>query len=112
MEARWRPVELHLERSRQLRVRWADGHESVYPVAYLRQQCPCATCRHEREARARNPLHVIPTPARMVDQATAVSAELVGHYALRVTWADGHDTGIYDFAALRALCPCAACRGK
>lgn len=112
MEARSRPVEIHLERSRQLCVRWADGHESVYPVVFLRQHCPCATCRHEREARARNPLHVMSAPTRMADQATAIGAELVGHYALRISWADGHDTGIYDFATLRALCPCAECGGK
>jgi DUF971 family protein len=35
--------------------------------------------------------------------ATIASAELVGNYAVRVRWADGHDTGIYDFALLRAL---------
>ena len=25
----------------------------------------------------------------------------VGRYGLRITWADGHDTGIYTFEALR-----------
>ncbi len=36
----------------------------------------------------------------MVDGA---GAELVGQYGLRITWADGHDTGIYDYELLRSL---------
>jgi DUF971 family protein len=36
-------------------------------------------------------------------QVTARSAELVGHYGLRMVWNDGHDTGIYDYALLRRL---------
>jgi DUF971 family protein len=32
----------------------------------------------------------------------------VGHYALRPTWADGHDTGIYAFDRLRELGDAAA----
>jgi DUF971 family protein len=27
-------------------------------------------------------------------------AELVGNYALRLQWSDGHDTGIYAFSTL------------
>ncbi|MFQ6673118.1 MAG: gamma-butyrobetaine hydroxylase-like domain-containing protein, partial [Candidatus Tectimicrobiota bacterium] len=30
---------------------------------------------------------------------------LVGAYAVRLTWSDGHDTGFYSFRFLRALCP-------
>jgi DUF971 family protein len=31
------------------------------------------------------------------------SIELVGLYALRPTWADGHDFGLFSFDRLRAL---------
>lgn len=41
--------------------------------------------------------------------AEIVAAELVGHYAVRFTWADGHSTGIYAFSALRTSCPCLEC---
>ncbi|HZS33574.1 MAG TPA: gamma-butyrobetaine hydroxylase-like domain-containing protein [Methylomirabilota bacterium] len=34
---------------------------------------------------------------------------LVGRYALGVTWEDGHKS-IYPYEALRAACPCGACR--
>ena len=36
----------------------------------------------------------------------------VGSYALTIVWEDGHDYGIYNWHYLRALCPCAECRGK
>lgn len=36
-------------------------------------------------------------------------AELVGNYAIRLRWTDGHDTGIYAFTILRAACPCPRC---
>jgi len=35
--------------------------------------------------------------------------EPVGNYALRFTWGDGHNTGIYSFDLLRSLCPCREC---
>ena len=38
-----------------------------------------------------------------------VGAELVGNYAVRFAWADGHGAGIYPFSTLRAGCPCAVC---
>jgi DUF971 family protein len=36
---------------------------------------------------------------------TATNAQLVGGYALRVEFSDGHDTGIYSFNYLREICP-------
>ena len=30
-------------------------------------------------------------------------AELVGNYAIKFRWSDGHDTGIFEFRLLRAL---------
>ena len=34
----------------------------------------------------------------------------VGHYAYKIAWNDGHDTGIYTLENLRALCQCSACQ--
>lgn len=108
-EASQRPVSFELDRRHGLRVRWADGHFSEYSLVELRRACPCATCREAREERSRNPLRVIQAPADAAAVVTVESAELVGHYAIRLRWKDGHDTGIYDYAALRAMCACAAC---
>lgn len=105
------PLALDLDRQKELRIRWTDGHESVYPLEALRRACPCATCRAEREARQRNPLHVLAGSADRRAMTTVDQAELVGRYALRIRWNDGHDTGIYDFQTLRSECPCSACAG-
>jgi len=105
------PLELDLDRTNRLRIKWADGHESVYPLALLRRSCPCAACRNDRDDQKRNPLHVMRPAANPLDIAVAEDAELVGNYALRIKWKDGHDSGIYDYRLLRSLCPCEACGG-
>lgn len=100
---RFQPVHLDLQRTRELRIRWADGAETALPLATLRGACPCATCRALRDERQRSPLTVLRTPPNIADMTTVEQADLVGHYALRVRWKDGHDTGIFDFALLRSL---------
>lgn len=97
------PLEIELNRSRELRIRWADGRQSVYPLAMLRKACPCAECRQERERRAGGSLPILQKPGVELDMVTARKAELVGRYALSITWCDGHKAGIYDFALLRSL---------
>lgn len=96
------PSDLKLIRAEQvLKVAWRDGRNSVYPAALLRRTCPCATCRTDRDAQDRNPLHILKNvpPAELV----IASAQLVGNYALQLFWSDGHGTGIYDFRYLRSL---------
>lgn len=102
---RFQPVHLDLQKARELRIQWADGVQTAIPLAALRVACPCATCRALREERQRNPLTVLPAPLNIADMTTVIQAELVGHYALRIHWKDGHDTGIFDFALLRSLAP-------
>jgi len=102
------PLKLDLKRDERLEVRWQDGHTCVYPIAYLRAHCPCAGCKAEREER----LKQAPAKSRLTvlkgDHArplTAVEAELVGNYALRIEWSDNHGSGIYSFQYLREICP-------
>lgn len=101
MQAASYPIAFDLDRGRSLSVRWSDGVGHEIPLADLRRACPCATCRALREELSRNPLTVLSHPAG--GRPTASTAELVGVYALRLRWEDGHDTGIYDFGLLRAL---------
>lgn len=97
------PREIELERTRELRIRWADGTIQTYPLAELRRACPCAACRDRREKAAAGGLPVLPGPDEQRAMATASDLEIVGRYALRIRWQDGHDAGIYDFELLRAL---------
>lgn len=95
------PRDLKVQIAQQrLMIDWRDGTHSEYSLHALRRACPCATCRTEREEQSKNPLRILksdPTGVRVVH------AELVGTYAIKFRWSDGHDTGIFDFRMLRAL---------
>ncbi len=120
------PRKLDLKRDERLRVEWTDGGESTFPLAQLRQMCPCASCKMLREGtdphrlfRPATPAEVAGAPAgkslslsvlpknfaSAADAPTVRSAELVGNYALRLHWSDGHESGIYSFAYLREIAP-------
>ncbi len=101
-----RPTRTELDReAEELRVEWKDGHTSRYSRAHRRRGCTCADCREKRQERS------APEPGELVlldgAAATATAAvrriDPVGHYGIRITWADGHDYGIYTFKALREM---------
>jgi ATP-binding protein involved in chromosome partitioning len=85
-----------------LRIVWNDGHESLYPVRLLRLACRCAHCIDEHTGRP------ILRPDSVPSDVRPVRISGVGRYALAFAWSDGHDSGIYTFESLRALCPCCA----
>jgi len=89
-------------------VAWGDGHESYFEGASLRAACTCAECAGEQHLFGRATLPV--ARPRLPGADVPVSVHAVGNYGLRVVWGDGHAHGIYTLAALRATCPCAACR--
>ncbi len=83
-------------------VQWNDGHQNEYSYQLLRQKCPCARCQSEKSDK--NPLRLLPTDP-LSKNLTLVDIQLVGRYAIRLIWADGHKTGIYTFEFLRLLQP-------
>lgn len=106
MSERPRPIRLDLDRAVALSVTWSDGRRSVYPIAHLRRLSPSADARQLREEMARNPLTVLPSSGTDPGQPlTALGAEMVGNYALRIRFSDGHDTGIYSWDYLREIDP-------
>ncbi|MBI1368658.1 MAG: DUF971 domain-containing protein [Planctomycetes bacterium] len=103
-----RPTHLDLDKTKALTVTWTDGTVSVYPIAYLRKMSPSAEMKVLREQQASNPLTVLPDKiARGMESGplAAVDAELVGNYAIRIRFSDGHDTGIYSWTYLRTIDP-------
>jgi DUF971 family protein len=95
------PTEIRRLDARAVRIVWGDGHVSEFVNTHLREHCPCAACRGNRRG----------LPVIGAGDATLypVQIGLVGRYAVSIQWSDGHDTGIYSYQTLRALCPCAAC---
>lgn len=105
-----RPTAIDLKKDTALTVTWSDGRVSVYPVGYLRRKSPSAEAKAFREEQAKNPLMVLPPSASgggggSDKPFTAENAELVGNYALRVEFSDGHRTGLYTWAYLREIDP-------
>ena len=93
-----------------LAIDWVDGHETVYPLDGLRRACPCAGCQgHGNKDKLPDP-EIFQVPALM--RWNDLRLEPTGHYALRFTWDDGHNTGIYTWQRLRAMCPCSHCAGR
>ena len=84
----------------ELSIEWQDGHASVYPVRLIRLNCRCANCVEEMTGRPLLREEDVPIDVKPVKIAP------VGRYAVQISWTDGHDTGIYTFETLRALCPC------
>lgn len=103
------PRHIDLKKDRGLSIEWADGRCSYYSIVYLRRMSPSAEARQLREEMARNPLTVLPSrPAGAGGTAgplRAETAELVGNYAIRIRFSDGHDTGIYSWGYLREIDP-------
>ncbi|MBC7784446.1 MAG: DUF971 domain-containing protein [Burkholderiales bacterium] len=97
------PAKLSLQRDRELKIQWDDGAQSVYPILYLRANCPCAMCRQLRESQKKSRLTVL--PGNHSQPITAISAEMVGNYALRIEWSDNHASGIYSFTYLKEIAP-------
>ncbi|MFC1960009.1 gamma-butyrobetaine hydroxylase-like domain-containing protein [Chloroflexota bacterium] len=101
-----RPVNVDLDRAvGELRINWSDERQCSYPLSHLREACPCVECRggHEFMGRTHEPEHVLALqPARSYG---VEGIELVGNYALQLTWDDGHDSGIYAWDYLYRLCP-------
>ena len=100
------PRNIDLKKDRGLTIEWSDGSTSYYSIAYLRKMSPSAEARQLREEIARNPLAILPASAARVSGALAAEgAEMVGNYAIRIRFNDGHDTGIYSWAYLREIDP-------
>jgi DUF971 family protein len=67
---------------------------------------PSAEARELRAEMARNPLTVLPANVTKRDgPLAALNAEMVGNYAIRIRFSDGHDTGLFTWRYLREIDP-------
>ena len=90
------PTEIRLrKRSRVLAVSFADGTRYELPFEYLRVSSPSA------EVRGHGPGQETLQTGKEAVRITTI--EPVGHYAVRLIFDDGHDTGLYRWGYLRQL---------
>lgn len=81
--------------SRLLRLEYADAVTYELPFEYLRVYSPSAEVRGHGAGQ-----EVLQTGKEDVN---VVRIEPIGHYAIRLEFSDGHNTGLYTWAYLRDL---------
>jgi DUF971 family protein len=96
------PAKLEMVDNR-LRITWSDGQVREYSQRELRDKCPCATCREERNAPPPSPLQLPIISSAEAQPLRIVAMKPVGNYAYSIDFSDGHDTGIYTLESLREL---------
>ena len=109
------PEHIAISKTKGIKIDWKDHHHSEYPLGYLRDECPCATCTgaHGTPPEKTNYAAAPSSPFQMYKPTLKMlSVEPVGQYAIRIEWSDGHNTGIYSFDHFRKVCPCAECRAR
>lgn len=91
-----RPTEIRVRRaSRRLELDFDDGTSVSLPAEHLRVESPSAAVQGHT-----------PDQKRTVAGKRGVgfaAVEPIGHYAVRIRFDDGHDTGIYTWAWLHEL---------
>jgi DUF971 family protein len=93
--ARW-PVELRLKRAEKLlEVAFDDGSRFRLPAEYLRVESPSA------EVQGHGPGQKTLVHGRA--HVGIIGLEPIGNYAVRITFDDLHDTGIYSWSYLHQL---------
>lgn len=91
-----RPVEIKLhQKSRVLEIAFDDGKSFRLPCEFLRVYSPSA------EVRGHGPGQEVLQEGKAEVQITAI--EPVGHYAVKLVFSDGHDTGLYSWDYLYSL---------
>jgi len=90
------PTEIRLQRvERRLEVKFDDGSQFTYPAELLRVESPSA------EVQGHGPgEHKLVAGRRNVG---IVAVEPVGNYAVRLTFDDRHDTGLFSWDYLYTL---------
>jgi len=92
------PLKIAVKENKYLFVSWDDQSNSNIKLTNLRKNCPCAVCKAEKDELSKSYI-----PIYGDDQITITNLEVVGQYALKIVWKDGHQTGIYEFDFLKEL---------
>jgi DUF971 family protein len=95
------PKQVKIINKDKLKITWEDSTETILSLKYMREECPCAGCKGETILLKtyRPPAPTVVTP----EMYQVKNIEVVGDYAIQVTWKDGHNTGIYSWDYIKQL---------
>jgi len=91
------PKKISISDSDDLVIEWSDGEVSKINKYLLRKSCPCALCEVERKE------HHHDYNLYRGDKTEITDISVVGQHAIKITWKDGHDAGMYEFQYLTDL---------
>lgn len=83
-----------LQKERKLFLTFENGEQYALSCEFLRVNSPSAEVRR----------HGNPVPVTGKQDVNIISIEPVGNYAIKLTFDDGHDTGLYSWDYLYELC--------
>ena len=96
-----KPKQIKIQEKTNLFIKWDDASECLIPLKYLRDECPCASCKGETVLLK---TYIPAKSGNLPQEAYIVKSILqVGGYAVQITWGDGHSTGIYTWDYLKQL---------
>ena len=84
-----------------LAIKWSDNTDSLLPYEKLRTLCPCAHCSGESDVLGN--VYKGPDKTLSANAFQLVNVVKVGHYAIQISWGDGHNTGIFSYDKLRDM---------
>lgn len=95
-----------------LEITWDDNSISIFNSRVLRDNCPAADSKEKRGEGAshKKPLSqpsgrglLTVLSSTIEEELKLLKIESIGNYAVRLVWADGHDSGIFSYEYLFEL---------
>lgn len=94
------PKQIKIIDKSKLYIKWSDDSENTISLKYMRDECPCATCKGETVL-----FKTYKTAAKNITENSYAVKDIkqVGGYAIQIFWKDGHNTGIYSWDYIKTL---------
>jgi DUF971 family protein len=95
------PRKIKLNGQDSLKIEWSNGKSIDYPLQLLRDESPDA--RNKGETILWRHYEPEPQGPEKPGKYEVQNIEKVGNYAIKITWKDGYDYGIYSWDTLERI---------
>lgn len=91
------PKKISVSQNDSVVIVWDDDSISEINKYLLRKSCPCALCEVEQEKNHHD------YNLFRGEKTEIIDIQVIGQHAIKVTWKDGHNAGMYEFQYLKDL---------
>ncbi|MBL7714089.1 MAG: DUF971 domain-containing protein [Bdellovibrionales bacterium] len=92
------PTDIQPSGPKEVFFKWNTGESFRVPYFEIRFECPCASCVDEHTGKR------VLKRESISPEIRATGMQVIGRYAIQISWTDGHATGMYHFDRLYELC--------